>query len=151
MTLVLSEAEIQLAELVSEHFTGYGWAVPHLAALRERRRLFAEGPGKERDKNRVYKRYGKILVYCLPLLLLVLQGDIYSTVKFGAQIVGVRAAVISHQPIGRPVSQLEKVEPALGHIIPADARPSLGCLNLTVNEMARWKAAGLRELREFCS
>lgn len=151
MALVLSEAEIQLAELVSENFTEYQWAVPHLAELRERRQLFLGSLGKKRDKHGVHKRYGKILVYCLPLLLLVLERDIYSAVKLSSQVVGVGAAVVAHKALGSPISQFEKIEPAVSHVVAPSGSFGFGCLNLTVNEMARWQAAGLREPYQFCS
>lgn len=149
MAVVLSEIEIQLAELVAENFTEYAWAKPHLAALRKRRGLLAKVFGKKGAKDGVHKRNRKILVYCLPLLFLVLQRDIYAAVKFSSQVVGVGTAVVAHKALGSTIGQLKEIEPAFGHDLPGQL--ATVCLDLTVDEMARWKAAGLRELSEFCS
>lgn len=148
MALRLSEEEIQLAELVAEHFSEYAWASRHLAGFRDRRALAAQVLRKKSIKHGVYQRYGKFFIYGLALLLLVLQHEVYTAMKLSPQIIGVGAAVIAHQAFGGPVGQLEKIEPAVGYSV--RGRAANGCPNLTIYEMARWKATGLGEFYQLC-
>jgi hypothetical protein len=149
MGVVLSDEEIQLAELVAENFAEYEWIKPALAGWRSRQRrsLLFKMIGHKRDNDGVQKSHRKVLVYGAAALLLVLQGYIYTAVEFGADVLGARPAVAAHQSLGRPIGQFEQIGPTAGHIIRARAT---GCLNLTVDEMSRWESAGFSEPDELC-